>query len=79
MSKEYEVFEKVVTSIFEQLSTDHLVKHNDKINGRQVDVSIRAKIAGIDLLIIVQCKAYKTKLDVTYVDELLGTVCTNPL
>jgi hypothetical protein len=74
MSKEYEVFEKVVASVFEQLSNDHTVKHNDKINGRQVDVSIRAKIAGIDLLIIVQCKAYKTKLDVTYVDELLGTM-----
>jgi hypothetical protein len=50
---------------------------NDKIMGssgqlRQIDVSVRKKIAQFDVLIVLDAKAHKRKLDIKAVEEFKG-------
>jgi len=56
------------------------VKFNDVILGvdskteRQIDISIRANVGSYSILIIVECKDYKTPVDVTAVEGFVGVV-----
>jgi len=68
-------YEKVTAKIYSLLSPESQVTHNDRIMGRdsskerQIDVSIRSQIAGHEVLVIVQCKDYKSKVNVDRVGE----------
>ena len=56
------------------------VKHNDRILGRQsgqyrqIDVSIRSKIEGYNVLIIIQAKNYKRKIDINTIGEFSAVI-----
>lgn len=73
-------FEKIVAKIYETISPKAIVKHNDFIIGydsrteRQIDVSIRFREAGCDLLVIVQAKDYKKPVDINDVGELSAVI-----
>ena len=71
--------EKLAEQIYRELQPDAVVTHDDKIMGksgvkRQIDVSIRANVAGHDLLIIVQAKDHKRKVDITRVGEFSSVI-----
>lgn len=69
-------FERIAKRLYEMLSPDCVVTHNDKIMGslsksnRQIDVSIRGLVAGHELLIIVNTKNQQSRVDVNKVGEL---------
>jgi phosphoribosylanthranilate isomerase len=73
-------FEKLAAQIYSELQPQARVTHNDKILGRntgierQIDVSIRANVAGHDLLIIVQAKDYNRRADINVVGEFASVV-----
>ncbi len=73
-------YEKVTARIYALLSPESTVVHNDKIHGRdsgksrQIDVSIRSQIAGHEILVIVQCKDYKSKVNVDRVGEFHSVI-----
>jgi hypothetical protein len=74
MTDKSEKYEKLVKRIYELLSPDNKVVHNDKILGkdsqtlRQVDVSIRGKVGEHEILVAVECKDTKRKVDVHEID-----------
>lgn len=71
--KKWKQFEKLVHLIYEELQPESKVTIDDKIKGyesgieRQIDVSIKTKFAGSDILVIVQAKDYKSKADINVV------------
>ena len=72
-------FEKLIEAIFSQLQPHAVVKHNDHIVGksgvrRQIDVSIRARVAGQELLTIVSAKDWATRVDIGDLDGFAGMV-----
>src|SRR4051812_963460 len=79
-SKKWREYEKMITRIYQELEPLAVVTHNDKIIGkdskieRQIDVSIRTKVAGHEILIIVQAKDYKSPPDVNVVGELATVI-----
>src|SRR6266487_3446785 len=74
-SRKWQDYEKMVARIYQELEPLATVTHDDKIIGkeskieRQIDVSIRAKVAGHEILIIVQAKDYKKRPDINVVGE----------
>ncbi len=73
-------FEKLVRQIYSELEPRAQVIHNDKIRGfnsqleRQIDVSIRAKVASHNVLIIVQAKDYTQPVGVNIVESFAEVV-----
>lgn len=74
-------FEELVAEIYKQLSPQAEIKLNDKIQGfnsgirREIDVSIRQKVANHEILIIVQAKDYSSaKIDVKVVDAFRSVI-----
>lgn len=71
-------FEEIVSNIYRQFSSSGTVlATDDKILGksgrkRQIDISLKTDIAGNQVLIIIECKDYKRKVDIQRVDELIG-------
>ena len=70
-------FEQLAAKIYNELAPASLVKHNDIITGksgvpRQIDVSVRTKIAGHDILMVIDTKDYKSPADIGEVDEFAG-------
>ena len=76
----WQLFEKIVTQIHKTLSPKATVTHNDKILGqdsqqqRQIDVSIRQHTGPYPILIIIQCRYYRNKIDLNDVEQFLGVV-----
>lgn len=66
--------EEITTRIYQMLSPDHIVVHNDHINGRQIDVSIRANVSGHEILIIVNAKNQTRRVNVNQVGELFAVM-----
>ncbi len=72
LGKEYEI---LIANLYQSLEPNAEVTHDDYIFDetakikRQIDVSIKYKLAGVDILIIVQAKDYKHKANVTVVDQ----------
>ncbi|WP_343643166.1 restriction endonuclease [Chryseobacterium sp.] len=70
--KEYEL---LIANMYRSLEPNAEITHDDHIYDgtakikRQIDVSIKYKLAGVDILIIVQAKDYKHKANVTVVDQ----------
>ena len=73
-------FEKLIARIYQTISPEAMVKHDDSIEGRdsgierQVDVSIRFREAGCDFLIIVQAKDYSNPADINAVGEFASVI-----
>lgn len=73
-------YQKLAATIYRELEGNAIVTHDDKIRGRdtglerQIDVSIRANIAGHDLLIIVQAKDHTRPADVNIVGEFKSVI-----
>lgn len=75
--KDGKAFELLTKEIYENLSSNNAytsVEHNVKLLGkdgeRQIDVLLRAEVAGLSILTIIECKDEKKNLDVTYIDAL---------
>lgn len=72
--------EKLAAKIYQELQPDATVKHNDRIYGheshteRQIDVSIRANVAGHELLVVVQTKDFKRAVNITHVGEFSSVI-----
>ena len=68
-------FEKLIYDIYKKIAPLAEVKHNDFIEGyeskipRQIDISVRTKIANHEILLIIQAKNIKRKADVKVLDE----------
>lgn len=73
-------YEETVFRIYNSLEPYADVRINDKIVGRdtgverQIDVSIRAKIADHEILIIIQVKDHKTPADIKIVGEFSSVI-----
>lgn len=73
-------FEKLATRIYEELEPHACVTHDDRIVGqntgieRRIDVSIRATVAGHELLIVVQARNQARPADVNDVGEFASVV-----
>lgn len=67
-------FEKIVANIHRHFADKAQITENEQINGRQIDIAIRATIGVYPLLIIIECKDYCRKVDVGKVDELIGKI-----
>jgi hypothetical protein len=74
-------FEKKAFEIQKSISPASAdVKFNDSIPGvdsktsRQIDISIRTNVGSYSILIIVECKDYKTPIDVTAVEAFISVV-----
>jgi hypothetical protein len=77
---DYEKLEKLVAKIQQQLAPDAEVLHNVKLAGRkserdrQIDVLMRKAVGQYEILIIIDCKDYKSPVDVKGVEEFWGLV-----
>jgi len=73
-------FERLITRIYECISPEATVVHDDKIQShdgkrvRQIDVSIRFRKAGCDFLIVVQAKTNVRPLDINAIGEFKSVV-----
>jgi restriction endonuclease Mrr len=74
-------FEKLVYEIQKSFAgTNATVTHKDYIMGqtsnvdREIDISIKQKVAQFSILVIIDCKDYATPVDVTTVGEF-ASVC----
>lgn len=67
-------FEKIVAEIHRNFDSNSKITENETINGRQIDVAIRTTAGSYPILIIVECKDYKRKVEIGKVDELIGKV-----
>lgn len=66
-------FEKTVAAIQSRIDPDSDVTHDEKIKDRlgifrQFDVVIRGRLGGRNLLGVIECKDWKTKVDMPTVD-----------
>lgn len=79
-NQDWLVYQKLVAEICGDLGSDAIVTHDDKIPGRitgrtrQIDVSIRSKVSGFDILIIVQVKDYERPADINVIGEFKSVV-----
>ena len=73
-------YQKLAAQIYAELEPYAQVKHDDKIMGqdskveRQIDVSLRFNLAGHDILIIVQARNRKRRVDVNAVGEFASVM-----
>jgi hypothetical protein len=70
-------FELLIEKIYKEMSPEATIVRNDKIHGfdsginREIDLSIRSRIANHEVLIIVQAKDYSGKVDINVVGEFV--------
>lgn len=72
-------YEELVYNLYKSLEPNADVRINDKILGeseiyRQIDVSIRTKVADHDLLIIIQAKDHKKRVDIKILGEFASVI-----
>ena len=72
-------FEEFVGDLQKGLSANSEVKVNEKVMGtsgvlRQIDVAIRKKVGQFNLLIAMECKDWKSPVDIKGVEEFIGLV-----
>lgn len=78
--KDWLIYQKLVAQIYAELDPNAVVTHDDEIIGmetgklRQIDVSIRASVGNLSVLIIVQVKDYKLPADVNVVGEFISVI-----
>ncbi len=76
----WQEFEEMVFRIYKELEPHADVRWNDHIMGanskteRQIDISIRSKVANHDILVIIQAKDLKRSADVLVVNAFEGVI-----
>ena len=70
-SKKWRKFERLVAAIHAAQNKGATVKWNDKINGRQFDVTIRFRVGLYDYLEVIECKNYSTPIKVEKVEAFI--------
>ncbi len=73
-NSDWKSFEEFVARIYKEIDPNAEVSHNQEVEGRQIDVTIRKKVVGIDLLFIIQAKWYKRPVEVTHVDAFESVI-----
>lgn len=74
----WRLYEEQVTELIAALDSNAEVIHNQRIEAklskamRQVDVLVRGKIIGIEIVIVAECKLVSRPLDIGVVDEFVG-------
>lgn len=77
---DFEDLEKLVAKIQRQLAPSAEVLHNQRIPGRlsgrarQIDVLVKDRVGQYEILIVIDCKDYKKRVDVKSVEEFHGLV-----
>lgn len=71
MSNRSKKFERLIAAIHNLESQDTIVKWNEKISGRQFDVTIRFKKGLYNYLTLIECKDYKTSVPVKEVEAFV--------
>jgi len=74
---DYAKLEKLVAKIQQDLAPTSIVEHNVKLMGksghrRQIDVLVRDRIGQYEILIVIDCKDYKSPVDIKGVEEFAG-------
>ena len=78
MTKTWKDYEEFVFVHLKKQYPGYTFVKNDSIRGRfsetlrQIDISMRTKIAGNELLMVVECKCFNKKLNVKDVELFLG-------
>lgn len=73
-------FEKLVAQVQKELAPSAQVTHNDKIRGynsgefRQIDTTVKQKVGQYDILIAIDCKDYKSAVDVNEIEGFIGLI-----
>lgn len=71
MPKKWKLFERLVAAIHHAESRSAKVKWNDKIDGRQFDVTLRFKYGLYDYLTVIECKDYTRPVSVEKVEAFV--------
>ncbi|MGT2440881.1 restriction endonuclease [Bradyrhizobium betae] len=74
---DYKKLEKLVAKIQQDLAPQSKVSHNVRLKGksgaqRQIDVLVEDRIGQYDIRIVLDCKDYKTPVDIKDVEECAG-------
>jgi Restriction endonuclease len=74
---DYKKLEKLVAKIQQDLAPNSKVSHNVRLTGRsgaqrQIDVLVEDKVGQYDIRIVIDCKDYKTPVDIKDVEECSG-------
>lgn len=69
--KTWQKFEQLVVAIHKAEMNNAIIKWDDKINGRQFDVTVRFKNGDYDYLTVVECKNYSTPVKAEKVEALV--------
>ncbi len=77
--KDHQTFEYVTAELHRYLFPHSVVKQNQKIMGRsgvlrQVDILVEDIVGICPIKIVIDCKYYKSKVDINTVDEVWGLV-----
>lgn len=64
-------FERIVAAIHHAVNQGGIVKWNDRINGRQFDVTIKFKEGFYNFLTVIECKDYKDSVPVEKVEAFV--------
>ncbi|MBL7177694.1 MAG: restriction endonuclease [Desulfobacteraceae bacterium] len=71
MSNSGKKFERLIAAIHNLESQDAIVKWDEKINGRQFDITIRFNKGLYDYLTLIECKDYKKRVPVKEVEAFV--------
>jgi hypothetical protein len=69
--KRWKKFERLIAAIHAATQENATVKWNEKINGRQFDVTIRFRAGLYDYLTVVECKNYSSAVKVETVESFI--------
>lgn len=78
MKKKWKRFENLAAQIQRCLSPSGVVTQNERVRGkitgvlRELDIVVRVSSGQFELLIVIDCKDYKTKVDVQDVEAFMG-------
>lgn len=78
MAQEWQEYEEQIFKHLKDNYPKESFKKNDSIEGRfsktgrQVDISSRREFAGSEVLMVIDCKCFNTKVDVKDVDSFIG-------
>ena len=63
-------FERLSAAVQAKLDPGSQVHWNEKVNGRQIDVTVRGRIGTTSIFVIVECRDYAEELGIDHVDQL---------
>jgi Restriction endonuclease len=70
-SEKWRHFERLVAAIHKAVDRGAVVQWNEKINGRQFDVTVRFKKGLYDYLTVIECKDYRTPVPIGEVEAFV--------